>query len=119
MNNHILIFLFVGLVFEFAKLFRLKKILLQNIEIQKKIFKLFKKEEISYTKKQNLIFKYSKKLFSNSLKILLFIIIISLILYLSNYLSSDFSVYLTSLFGVIEISIIYLIYNFIRKRISG
>ena len=91
-------------------------ILKLSLKIYKKILNLFKYENVSDFRKEKLILNYSKLLFIISIKVfgILFVIFIS-ILFLKFLYDSYFD-FVMSVFGMIELSIFFLIYHLIRKK---
>ncbi len=119
MINQILLILSVIVIFEFinyTKLFNLIKI---NFEACKKLIEFFTLKNLSDIEKENIIFNDAKKLLIISLKVLLVLISIISYLLILNFLSNSFLKLIISLTGFIEISIISIIYYFIKKKINA
>ena len=116
MINQLLLICSAIFIYEFIRFFKFKDIIKSNLYIYKKIFKLFKYKKVSDFRKEKLIFHYSKSLFYISIKIfaiLISIIISSLIL---NMLSNSYLNFIISILGIIELSIVFVIYHLIRKK---
>lgn len=115
MTDHILLICSSVIIYEFILYIKLKKLIELNFNIYKKIFRLFSNKKISDFKKEKLIFIYSKELFLVSIKIGITLILIIFFILVMNFLSNTYLNFLLSILGVIELSIIFLIYNLIRK----
>ena len=89
-----------------------------NLKIYQKILKLFKSKNISDFRKEKLIFIYVKFLFTLSIKIFLVLIMILIFMYTINLLSQFFLNLVISIFGIIELSVIVVIYHQFRKKIN-
>ena len=117
MINHILlIFSTIG-IYEFIKFINLKSIIIANFKTLKKIMKLFTLNNVSDFRKEKLIFYYSKSLFVLSLKIFAVIISIILFIFFLNLLSVSFLNLIISVFGIFEITLLFIIYHTLRRRI--
>ena len=103
-------------IYEFIKYIKLINIVRSNLEIYKKILKLFKFKNVSDFRKEKLIFVYSKLLFTVSLKIFISLVFILILILILNLLSSSFLNLVISFFGILEISIIFFIYHNFRKK---
>ena len=90
-----------------------------NLNIYQKILKLFKVKLVSDFRKQKLILNYSKSLFIISIKIFAILICILILIYFLNLFSYTFIDIIISILGIIELSIYYLIYHFLRKKINA
>lgn len=116
MINHILLICFSLFTYELIRLTKLNEIIKINFNIYKKIFKLFKSKNVSDFRKEKLILNYSKSLFIISLKILLIVILIITFVYLLTSFSSPFLNLIASILGIIELSVIIIIYHVFRKN---
>ena len=116
MINHLLIICFVIITYEFVKYINLNNILLSNLTVYKKILRLFKYSKASDFRKEKLILSYSKLLFIISIKILTIISSIFIFLMILNILSNSYLSLVISISGIIELSIIFMIYHLIRKK---
>ena len=103
-------------IYEFIKYIKLINIVRSNLEIYKKILKLFKFKNVSDFRKEKLIFDFSKLLFTVSLKIFISLVFILILILILNLLSSSFLNLVISFFGILEISIIFFIYHNFRKK---
>ena len=90
-----------------------------NLKFYQKILKLFKYKYVSDFRKEKLIFEYSKSLFYVSIKIFLILILILIFIYTVNLLSQSFINLIISIFGIIEFSIIIIIYHQLRNKINA
>ena len=98
MINHILLVCSSVLIYEFIRYIRFSDILKSNLKIYQKILKLFKYKNVSDFRKEKLIFNYSKSLFIVSIKIVAILI---------------------SIFGIIELTLVVIIYHQLRKKINA
>ncbi len=80
------------------------------------MLKLFKYKNVSDFRKEKLIFNYSKSLFIVSIKVVAILISIFVFMIILNLLSNSYLNLVISILGIIEISIIFVIYHFIRKK---
>ena len=67
-------------------------------------------------RKEKLIFSYSYKLLLVSIKIIVILISIVAFMIILNFLSNSYLNLVLSLFGIVELSVFFLIYHLIRKR---
>ena len=116
MINHSLIICFVIITYEFVKYVNLNNIVKSNLVVYKKILRLFKYSKASDFRKEKLILSYSKLLFIISIKIFTIIFSIFIFLMIINLISNYFINLVSSILGIIELSIFFLIYHLIRKR---
>ncbi len=116
MINHILLICSSLAIYEFVKFVNFKNIVKSNLEIYKKIVKLFIYKNVSDIRKQKLIFNYVKKLFLVSIKIIVILISILAFMMTLNLLSSSYINLVLSVLGFIELSVIFIIYHLIRKK---
>ncbi len=116
MINHILLVCSSVIIYEFIRYIRFNDILKSNIKIYKKIIKLFKYKNVSDFRKEKLIFNYSKSLFVVSIKIIAIISLLIILLFVLNILSKSYLNLIVSILGIIELSIVFMIYHFIRRK---
>ena len=116
--THLGLIIFIIISFEILKLSKLIELLKHNMIFYRKLFKLLKSKKISDTWKEKALLYYSRKLFFSSIKIILVLGIIMLILLLISYLDSGFYEFVFSLFGLIEMSILFLAYTYLRKYLN-
>ena len=90
-----------------------------NLKIYQKILKLFKFKKVSDFRKEKLILNYSKSLFIVSIKIFAILISILIFMLTLNLLSNSFLDLVISILGIIELSIVFVIYHLIRKKIDA
>ena len=116
MINQIFLIFSAIIIYEFINYLNIKTTIKNNIELYIKIFQLFKLKNTSDFRKEKLIFRYSKILFINSLKILIILLIILIFLALLNLLSNSFFPLIFSIQGFIELFVFFIIYNKFRYR---
>lgn len=87
-----------------------------NLKIYQKILKLFKYKNVSDFRKEKLIFNYSKSLFIVSIKIFAILISIIILLLILNILFNSYLNLIISILGIIELSIVFMIYHLIRRK---
>ena len=104
------------LVYVFIKYIRFSNILKSNLKIFQKILKLFKYKNVSIFRKEKLILNYSKLLFIVSIKIAATLILIIILLLIINIISDSYLNLIISILGIIELSIVFIIYHLIRKK---
>ena len=119
MINHILLICSSIVIYEFIRYVKFTNIIKSNLNIYQKILKLFKYKNVSDFRKEKLIFKYSKSLFILSIKIFSILILILIFIYTLNLLSQSFLNLIISIFGIIELSIIIIIYHQLKKKINA
>ena len=119
MINHILLICSSVVIYEFIRYVKFTDIIKSNLKIYQKILKLFKYKNVSDFRKEKLIFKYSKSLFILSIKIFSILILILIFIYTLNLLSQSFLNLIISIFGIIELSIIIIIYHQLKKKINA
>ena len=116
MINHILLICSSIVIYEFIQLVNFTNIVKSNIKIYQKILKLYKYKNVSDLKKEKLILNYSKTLLLVSIKIIVILIVIVVFMPILNFLSSSYLNLVISVLGIIELSVIFLIYHLIRKK---
>ena len=119
MINHLLIICFTITIYELIKFVNFKDIIKSNLNIYKKIIKLFTYANASDFRKQKLIFRYSKLLLIVSFKIFAVITSILVTMFIINLFFNSFFNAVISVYGIIEITIIFIIYHQIRKKINA
>ena len=117
MINQILLVCSSVIIYEFIRYIKLENIIKTNLKIYKKILKLFKYKKVSDFRKEKLIFNYSKKLFLVSIKIIIILISILAFMVILNLLTNSYLNFVISILGIIELSIIFLTYHLIRKKL--
>ena len=118
MINHILLTCFTIIIYEFVSFFQLKNFIKQSLKIYQKIIKLFRLEKASDFRKEKLILNYSKSLFLLSSKIFITILLILILLYILGFLSNTFIDFIVSVFGIVELTLIFMIYHILRKKFN-
>ena len=116
MINHILLVCSSILIYEFIRYIRFIDILKSNLKIYQKILKLFKYKNISDFRKEKLILNYSKTLLLVSIKIIVILISIFVFMIILNLLSNSYLSLVISVLGIIELSIVFMIYHLIRRK---
>ena len=116
MINHILLVFSCVIIYEFIQLVNFTNIVKSNLKIYQKILKLFQYKNVSDFKKEKLILNYSKTLLLVSIKIIVILISILVFMIILNLLFNSYLNFIISLFGIIELSVFFLIYHLIRKR---
>ena len=119
MINHILLACSSIIIYEFIKYVKFSNILKSNLKIYQKILKLFKYKNVSDFRKEKLIFNYSKSLFTLSIKIFSILILILIFIHVLSLLSQSFLDLVISIFGILELSIIIIIYHQFKKKINA
>jgi len=117
--NQILLICSSVLIYEFIRYVKFIDIIKSNLKIYQKILRLFKFKNVSDFRKEKLILNYSKSLFTLSIKIFLVLILILIFMYTLNLLSQSFLNLVISIFGIIELSIVVVIYHQFRKKINA
>ena len=116
MINQLLLICSTIIIYEFIRYVQLIEIVKSNLKIYQKILKLFQYKNVSDFRKEKLILNYSKTLLLVSIKIIVILISIVAFMIILNFLSNSYLNLVLSLFGIIEFSIILLIYHLIRKK---
>ena len=117
MINHILLICSSVIIYEFLIYIKFRDIIKYNLKVYKKILKLFKYKEVSDFRKEKLLFNYSKKLLLVSIKTIFIIISIFVFKIALNSLSNSYLNLIISAFGIVELSVIFIIYHLIRKKL--
>ena len=116
MINQFLIICSAIIVYEFIRYVKLIDIVRSNLKIYQKILKLFKFKNVTDFRKEKLILNYSKSLFILSIKIFTILISILVFMYILDLLSNSFLNLVISILGIIELSIVFIIYHLLRKK---
>ena len=119
MINHILLICSSIVIYEFIQLVNFINIVKSNLKIYQKILKLFKYKHVSDFRKEKLILNYSKSLFVVSIKIFSILILILIFIHVLSLLSQSFLDLVISIFGILELSIIIIIYHQFKKKINA
>ena len=115
MMTHLGLIFIIILSCEFLKYFRFVHLLKKNINLYKKIFKLLNFKQVSDTWKEKVLLNYSKNLFLTSVKVILILSLIIIIFFIFSYLDKNFFKFILSFIGIIETTIIFLIYSYLRQ----
>jgi hypothetical protein len=114
--NQILLICSSIVIYEFINYVNFVNFIKSNFKIYQKILKLFRYKNASDFRKEKLILNYSKSLLLVSTKIIIIFISIIVFILILNLLSNSYLNLIISVIGVIELSIIFLIYHLIRKK---
>ena len=103
-------------IYEFIQLVNFINIVKSNLKIYQKILKLFKYKNVSDFRKEKLILNYSKTLLLVSIKIIIILISIFVFMIILNLISNSYFSLVISVLGIIELSIVFMIYHLIRRK---
>tara|TARA_A100001015_G_C14795634_1_gene634846 strand:- start:369 stop:734 length:366 start_codon:yes stop_codon:yes gene_type:complete len=117
--NQLLLICSAIIIYEFIRYVQLINIVKSNLKIYQKILKLFKFKKVSDFRKEKLILNYSKSLFIVSIKIFAILISIFIFMLILNLLSNSFLNLVISILGIIELSIFFIVYHIVRKKIDA
>ena len=104
------------IIYELIRYVQLTEIVKSNLKIYQKILKLFQYKNVSDFRKEKLILNYSKTLLLVSINIIVTLISIVVFIIILNFLFNSYLNLVLSLFGIIELSVFFLIYHLIRKK---
>ena len=104
------------IVYEFIRYVQLIDIVKSNLKIYQKIFKLFQHKSVSDFRKEKLILNYSKTLLLVSIKIIFILFSILVLIIILNLLSNSYLNFIISILGIIELSVVFMIYHLIRRK---
>ena len=116
MINQLLLICSAITIYEFIKYIKLISFVKSNLKIYQKILKLFKFKKVSDFRKEKLIFNYSKTLLLVSIKIIVILISIFVFMIILNLISNSYLNLVISILGIIELSIVFMIYHLIRRK---
>lgn len=119
MTNYTLLIFSSIIIYEFLKFVNLKNLFRKNFFLYKKLFYLFKSNKSSEHRKELLVLKYSKLLLMFSLKILLILLSVILFMLSLNFLSNSFFSFMLSIRGITALSIIFILYHILKKKINA
>ena len=114
---HIQIIVFAILVIEITRLLKLFSRFQNTLKVTKKIIKIILSKTISDHWREKVILKYSQILLISSLQIFGILFLILIFFYAFNYLNTSFSSYFLSIKGIVETTLIILIYLYLKKFI--
>ena len=117
--NQLLLVFSTIVIYEFLRLSKFDNFIKSNIKIYKKINNLFRFKKVSDSRKEKLTFNYLKSLFIISLKILFILIFILAFVIILNLFTNSFLNLVISALGIIEITLIFIIYHQLKKRINA
>jgi len=115
--NQLLLICSAIIIYEFFRYVQLINIIKSNLKIYQKMIKLFKYKNVSDFRKEKLILNYSKTLLLVSIKIIFILIFILVFMVILNLLSNSYLNFILSILGIIELSIIFMIYHLIQKKL--
>jgi len=116
-KTHLILIVFSVFVVEtinFSKLFNKFKVCILTI---KKVSKTILSKNISDHWKEKSLLKYSQQLVIHSMRVLGILLLILLLYFIISFLYQPFSNFLISIHGIIETTIIALIYIYLKKLI--
>ena len=87
-----------------------------NLKIYQKVLKLFQYKNVSDFRKEKLILNYSKTLLLVSIKITLILTSILVFMVILNLLFNSYLNFIISILGIIELSLVFMIYHLIRRK---
>ena len=116
MINHILLICSSIVIYEFISYVKFTNIIKSNLKIYQKILKLFQYKNVSDFRKEKLILNYSKTLLLVSIKIIVILISIFVFMIILNLISNSYLNLVISVLGIIELSIVFMIYHLIRRK---
>ena len=116
MINQSLLIFSVIIIYEFIRYVQLIIIVKSNLKIYQKILKIFYYKNVSDFRKEKLILNYSKTLLLVSIKIIGILISIVVFMIVLNLISNSYFNLITSVLGILEMSVLFLIYHLIRKK---
>ena len=116
MIDQLLVICSAIIIYEFIKYVQLIYIVKSNLKIYQKILKLFQYKNVSDFRKEKLILNYSKTLLLVSIKIIVILISIFVFMIILNLLSNSYLSLVISVLGIIELSIVFMIYYLIRRK---
>jgi hypothetical protein len=114
--NHILLVCSSVIIYEFIKLVNFTNIVKSNLKIYQKILKIFQYKNVSDFRKEKLILNYSKTLLLVSIKIIVILISILVFVIILNLISNSYLSLIISILGIVELSIVFMIYHLIRRK---
>jgi len=117
--NQLLLICSAIFIYEFIRFIKFRDIIKSNLYMYKKMLKLFKFKKASDFRKEKLIFNYSKSLFIVSIKIFLILISILIFMLILNLLSNSFLNLIISVLGIIELTLVFIMYHQLRKKIHA
>jgi len=114
--NQLLLICSTIIIYELIRYVQLIEIVKSNLKIYQKILKLFQYKNVSDFRKEKLILNYSKTLLLVSIKVIVILISILIFMMILNILSSSYLNLVISVLGIIESSIVFMIYHLIRRK---
>ena len=88
------------------------------MKIYKKLYKLFKLNNVSDFRKELLLFRYAKLIFVNSMKVFFIILAVIILILIINLINNSYLDFILSLNGIIQSIFIFIFYYFLRKKIN-
>lgn len=118
MITHLGLIFIVIISYEVLRFFQFTTSIRKNLIVYKKIFRLFALKRTSDHWKQKAILNYSTKLILYSIKIIFFLLFIIILFMLLILIDNNFYNLILSMFGILETTILFTIYFFLRKYIN-
>lgn len=116
--THLGLIILTIIIYEFFKFLNIHKNITKILSILSKILQIIKKiNKITDNTISKLLLIYSKILFYNSIKLMIFCFIIILLFFLIYNLNNEFFIFILSFISLLKIIFITIIYNLIRKKI--
>ena len=119
MLNQALLGLSIVIIYEVLNILKFYEEIYFNIKLINKVLKFFNSKIISDKKKEKKIINLSKKLFFSSIKLILTLMLVLIFIYTMNKISNGLINYFISLKGIIQLSLITIIYHNLRKYINA
>ena len=119
MINQLILIFFVIAIYEYINYVNLKVLIISNFTFLKKIFYLFQFKKVSDSRKEKVILKYSNILLFTSAKVIIHILVIFFTLVLIDKMITSFIKFILSIYGFLEMSLIFIIYHVIKKKLNA
>ena len=116
MINQILLICSSVVIYELINYVNFVNVIKSNFKIYQKIFRLFKYKKVSDSRKEKVIINYIKSLLLILTKIIIILIYVTVLILILNLLSNSYLNLIISFLGIIELTIIFVIYHLIRKK---
>tara|TARA_Y100000816_G_C25893011_1_gene465899 strand:- start:380 stop:748 length:369 start_codon:yes stop_codon:yes gene_type:complete len=117
LTEFILITVISILIYETLIFFSFKKIIIENLNTYKSFFKLLSNKSLDESKKEIYFLNISKLLFLTSVKLLFVLIILISFLLLVRFINPIYFEMFFQLENILKITIIIIIYNFLRNKL--
>ena len=117
--THAGLVILVIISFEIINFFKLIDLIKLNFQTYKKLLSSFLEKNLDDEAKQNQILDTSKKLLLSSIKILICLLIIFALFFSSKLIMNDLYNLILSYIGILETTIFFVIYLYLRKYINA